>query len=79
VIFLSNGADWIDLRGKVVMPGLIDVHVHIAMWAGEVDWGNILDIPDEYLAMRRDDLSVVVHPERIHHHLRATRAARPSV
>jgi hypothetical protein len=22
------------------------------IWAGEVDWSNILDIPDEYLAMR---------------------------
>ncbi|GGC50239.1 metal-dependent hydrolase family protein [Chelatococcus reniformis] len=47
-----DGADIVDCTGKVVMPGLIDVHVHIAMWAGEVDWGNILDIPDEYLAMR---------------------------
>jgi imidazolonepropionase-like amidohydrolase len=42
----------VDCTGKVVMPGLIDAHVHIAMWAGEVDWGNILDIPDEYLAIR---------------------------
>jgi imidazolonepropionase-like amidohydrolase len=42
----------IDCAGKVLMPGLIDAHVHIAMWAGEVDWGNILDIPDEYLAAR---------------------------
>src|SRR5262245_34813330 len=48
----SDGADVVDCRGKVLMPGLIDVHVHIAMWAGEVDWGNILDIPDEYLALR---------------------------
>ncbi|HEX4448308.1 MAG TPA: hypothetical protein VH044_16285, partial [Polyangiaceae bacterium] len=42
----------VDCTGKVLMPGLIDAHVHIAMWAGEVDWGNILDIPDEYLAVR---------------------------
>jgi imidazolonepropionase-like amidohydrolase len=42
----------VDCVGKVVMPGLVDAHVHIAMWAGEVDWGNILDIPDEYLALR---------------------------
>jgi len=42
----------VDCSGKVLMPGLIDAHVHIAMWAGEVDWGNILDIPDEYLAVR---------------------------
>lgn len=42
----------VDCAGKVIMPGLIDAHVHIAMWAGEVDWGNILDIPDEYLAVR---------------------------
>ena len=48
----EEGADVIDCSGKVIMPGLIDVHVHIGMWAGEVDWGNILDIPDEYLAMR---------------------------
>jgi len=48
----EEGAQVIDCSGKVIMPGLIDVHVHIAMWAGEVDWGNILDIPDEYLALR---------------------------
>ncbi len=42
----------VDCTGKVLMPGLVDAHVHIAMWAGEVDWGNILDIPDEYLALR---------------------------
>jgi imidazolonepropionase-like amidohydrolase len=48
----SEGAEIVDCRGKIIMPGLIDVHVHIAMWAGEVDWGNILDIPDEYLALR---------------------------
>src|ERR1700730_17505798 len=48
----SEGAEVIDCRGKIIIPGLIDVHVHIAMWAGEVDWGNILDIPDEYLALR---------------------------
>ena len=48
----SDGAEVVDCRGKIIMPGLIDVHVHIAMWAGEVDWGNILDIPDEYLALR---------------------------
>jgi imidazolonepropionase-like amidohydrolase len=48
----EEGAEVVDCHGKVIMPGLIDVHVHIAMWAGEVDWGNILDIPDEYLAMR---------------------------
>src|SRR4051794_38140803 len=46
------GAEIVDCAGKVVMPGLVDAHVHIAMWAGEVDWGNILDIPDEYLALR---------------------------
>jgi imidazolonepropionase-like amidohydrolase len=48
----EDGAEVVDCRGKFVMPGLIDAHVHIGMWAGEVDWGNILDIPDEYLAMR---------------------------
>lgn len=46
------GMEIVDCAGKVLMPGLIDAHVHIAMWAGEVDWGNILDIPDEYLAVR---------------------------
>ena len=46
------GMDVIDCAGKVLMPGLVDAHVHIAMWAGEVDRGNILDIPDEYLAVR---------------------------
>jgi imidazolonepropionase-like amidohydrolase len=48
----GDGATTVDCSGKVLMPGLIDAHVHIAMWAGEVDWGNILDIPDEYLALR---------------------------
>jgi imidazolonepropionase-like amidohydrolase len=48
----EEGAEVVDCSGKIVMPGLIDVHVHVGMWAGEVDWGNILDIPDEYLGMR---------------------------
>ena len=51
-IQVDSGGDVENCSGKILMPGLNDAHVHIAMWAGEVDWGNILDIPDEYLAVR---------------------------
>lgn len=42
----------VDCEGKWLMPGMIDVHTHTAMWGGETDWGNILDTPDEYLMVR---------------------------
>ena len=34
------------------MPGLIDVHVHIALFAGEVNWDHLAYIKDDYLAVR---------------------------
>ena len=47
-----EGVAAIDCTGQWVMPGMIDVHTHTVMWGGEIDWGNILDTPDEYLMAR---------------------------
>lgn len=47
-----EGMAVVDCTGKWVMPGMIDAHTHVVMWGGEIDWGNILDTPDEYLMVR---------------------------
>ena len=45
-------AEVVDCSGKILMPGLIDVHVHIALFAGEVNWDHLANINDDYLAVR---------------------------
>ena len=46
----SAGADIIDLRGRVVMPGLIDCHVHVV--AGLPDLARNALLPDSLVAAR---------------------------
>ncbi len=48
----AEGATVVDCSGKTLMPGLIDVHVHIALWAGEANWDHLSYIKDDYLAIR---------------------------
>ena len=40
--YSGDGTEWIDARGKTVMPGFIDAHLHLAMF-GLLDHG-ILDV-----------------------------------
>ena len=44
----SAGADTIDLGGRVLMPGLIDCHVHVI--AVTADLGRNAQLPDSYVA-----------------------------
>ena len=48
----AEDAEVVDCSGKILMPGLIDVHVHIALFAGEVNWDHLAYIKDDYLAVR---------------------------
>ena len=48
----ADGAEVVDCAGKILMPGLIDVHVHIALFAGEINWDHLAYIKDDYLAVR---------------------------
>jgi imidazolonepropionase-like amidohydrolase len=48
----APGAQIVNCSSKFIMPGLIDVHVHIAMFAGEVNWNYLANIKDDYLAVR---------------------------
>ena len=50
-IALPRGATVLDLTGKTVIPGLIDVHAHIAEWTGPryLAWGvtTVRDLSDD--------------------------------
>jgi imidazolonepropionase-like amidohydrolase len=46
----SAAAERIDLRGKVLMPGLIDCHVHVI--AVLADLGRNAQLPDSYVAAK---------------------------
>ena len=48
----AEGADVVDCTGKILMPGMIDAHVHVAMFVGEIDWAHLEHMNDEYLALR---------------------------
>lgn len=39
--FADENTDWIDLKGKTVIPGLIDTHIHVEMCAKQVGWVNL--------------------------------------
>lgn len=39
--FADENTEWIDLRGKTVIPGLIDSHIHVEMCAKQIGWVNL--------------------------------------
>jgi imidazolonepropionase-like amidohydrolase len=43
-----EGVEWIDCSGRVLMPGLIDAHVHV--YAASVNLGRVIQAPPTYLA-----------------------------
>lgn len=45
-----EGAQSIDLGGKVVMPGMIDCHMHVVAWSLDL-WGNMI-APSSLSALR---------------------------
>jgi len=45
----SASARTVDLRGRTLMPGLIDLHVHI--WAVDLNIPRVPTLPTEYIAM----------------------------
>jgi imidazolonepropionase-like amidohydrolase len=46
----ASGADVVDLKGRTLMPGLIDAHVHVV--AGVADLGRNAALPDSLVAVR---------------------------
>jgi imidazolonepropionase-like amidohydrolase len=46
----ANGAETVDLKGRTLMPGLIDAHVHVV--AGLADLGRNAALPDSLVAVR---------------------------
>jgi imidazolonepropionase-like amidohydrolase len=46
----ANSADVIDLKGRALMPGLIDAHVHVV--AGVADLGRNAALPDSLVTVR---------------------------
>jgi imidazolonepropionase-like amidohydrolase len=46
----ASGADVIDLKGRTLMPGLIDAHVHVV--AGVADLGRNAALPDSLVTVR---------------------------
>ena len=46
----ANSAEIIDLKGRTLMPGLIDAHVHVV--AGVADLGRNAALPDSLVAVR---------------------------
>ena len=49
-----SDAELVDLKGKVMMPGLIDCHFHA--YACKVDLTELESLPDSYLAHRGREL-----------------------
>jgi imidazolonepropionase-like amidohydrolase len=47
---ISNSAEVIDLKGRTLMPGLIDAHVHVV--AGVADLGRNAALPDSLVTVR---------------------------
>jgi imidazolonepropionase-like amidohydrolase len=45
----STTADTVDCAGRVLMPGLIDLHVHI--WAADMNVVKLTQLPTEYYAI----------------------------
>ena len=45
----AAGAQRVDLKGRTLMPGLIDLHVHI--WAADLNIPRVPQLPTEYLAL----------------------------
>lgn len=45
----SSSADVVDCAGRVLMPGLIDLHVHI--WAADMNVVKLTQLPTEYYAI----------------------------
>lgn len=45
----ASGADVIDCSGRTLMPGLIDLHVHI--WAADMNVARLAQMPSEYYSI----------------------------
>ena len=73
-VAIPAGAKTIDVAGKTIMPGLIDVHSHGALGLGRHHPAAELGRPTPSLALRRDHGPRSV--ERHRRDLRRRRAAR---
>ena len=50
---IPTGAEVIDASEKTVMPGLMDMHVHLCYWGKERDWTRYeLDTPPTLMALK---------------------------
>jgi len=45
----QSGDEVVDCKGAVLMPGLIDLHVHV--WAAELNVSRLVEYPAEYVAL----------------------------
>src|SRR5215471_10483621 len=47
--FAAEAEQVVDCKGRILMPGLIDLHVHI--WAVDMNVAKVIDYPSEYVAL----------------------------
>ncbi|MFD1707730.1 amidohydrolase family protein [Siminovitchia sediminis] len=44
--FGGENTEWIDLKGKTIIPGLIDSHIHVDNVASQIGWVNLKGTKD---------------------------------